>query len=164
MCIRDRCVCVRACVYYMCVCVYVCVSVCARVCVCEWVYVLHVWDLECVRRVEIKWLMLLFITVCCLSWSGLHPVQVHEAHVHCCSRIHVFWLCSTLCENKNNVSRWKTGGFEDGQNERDSDDILDLIICWQDPWALMMMMWFLTQFPLKFAENNDVGEIVIWEL
>ena len=24
--------------------------------------------------------------------------------------------------------------------------------------------WFLTQFLLKFAENNDVGEIVIWGL
>ena len=24
--------------------------------------------------------------------------------------------------------------------------------------------WFLTQFPLKFAENNDVCEIVIWGL
>ena len=24
--------------------------------------------------------------------------------------------------------------------------------------------WFLTQFPLKFAENNDVGETVIWVL
>ena len=24
--------------------------------------------------------------------------------------------------------------------------------------------WFLTRFPLKFAENNDVGEIVIWGL
>ena len=24
--------------------------------------------------------------------------------------------------------------------------------------------WFLTQFPLKFTENNDVDEIVIWEL
>ena len=23
--------------------------------------------------------------------------------------------------------------------------------------------WFLTWFPLKFAKNNDVGEIVIWE-
>ena len=22
--------------------------------------------------------------------------------------------------------------------------------------------WFLTRFPLKFAENNDVGEIAIW--
>ena len=24
--------------------------------------------------------------------------------------------------------------------------------------------WFLTWFPLMFAENNDVGEIVIWGL
>ena len=24
--------------------------------------------------------------------------------------------------------------------------------------------WFLTRFPLKFAENNDAGEIVIWGL
>ena len=24
--------------------------------------------------------------------------------------------------------------------------------------------WFLTRFQLKFAENNDVGEIVIWGL
>ena len=24
--------------------------------------------------------------------------------------------------------------------------------------------WFFTQFPLKFAENNDVGEIVTWGL
>ena len=24
--------------------------------------------------------------------------------------------------------------------------------------------WFLTRFPLKFAANNDVGEIVIWGL
>ena len=26
------------------------------------------------------------------------------------------------------------------------------------------LRWFLTRFPLKFAENNDVGEIVIWGL
>ena len=24
--------------------------------------------------------------------------------------------------------------------------------------------WFLTRFPLKFAENNDVDETVIWGL
>ena len=24
--------------------------------------------------------------------------------------------------------------------------------------------WFLTRFPLRFAANNDVGEIVIWGL